>query len=92
MSQAQTILQPSASELLKFIELATTKGLDVSFTISVKPPKTQLTTNEALELLNVSRSTLYDAEKKGIIKTIRIGGKNYFDRSHLMECRTNGLI
>lgn len=48
-----------------------------------------VTCGETMQILDVGRTTLYEWEKKGILKPARIGSRVYYRRSDLDEMLNN---
>lgn len=50
-----------------------------------------LTSNDVLDLLKISRPTLYRIRKSGRLKSYKVRGKVYFKRSELFKFIESGL-
>lgn len=51
--------------------------------------RTSLTTKEVQEIFGISRTTLFDWRKKGLIKAIKIGRIVRFDKSEIERILNN---
>ena len=74
-------LEVSAAELEEFAEICFNKGLQKR--LSTPPPEEYLTSSEYAEELKISLVTLWNWDKKGITRPLRIGKVKRYRRSDL---------
>jgi hypothetical protein len=93
MSSPTTILQPTAKELMNFIQLATQdKSVAVEFIIKVNPLTDEMSTEEVCAVLNASMRTVTTLVSKKILNPIKRSNKNIYSRKELNAAIEAGRI